>query len=69
MADTNLKLKIDTSELDRLAIGGRIYDMLDLANMDNSLTTDNGKIAIYEKDIIDIFYLVNRSYKRTIKII
>ncbi len=64
--DKTIKLKLDTKEIDRVSIGGMLYDALDYGNMNNIYGTkedkSNGiKIATISKDDIwNLIKLVNR---------
>ena len=70
MANMNIgcSVTVDTNELDRLAIGGRLYDAFNVFKGKNIFdtrqkaiihsSTDN-TIVISEKELIDIFKLVN----------
>jgi hypothetical protein len=64
----NYKLTIDTKDIDRLAIGARIYDMLDAENRSNKLNRDTTGWYIREKDIQDMFNMVNIEWKDHISI-
>jgi hypothetical protein len=55
----NVKLSVDAEELDRLAIGGRIYDKFNLSNAYNIFKVKDGELVIYEKDIENIVNLIN----------
>ena len=66
MAKANVELKVDTKEIDRLAIGGRVYDALDTECLHNKLHlvgNINGIpiMGIKESEVIELFKLVNRS--------
>lgn len=72
MVRSEIKLMVDTKAVDRLAIGGRIYDMLDSENIDNRLKTvetDNGSLTlgINESDIMEMLNLVN-PYRNSCKL-
>lgn len=61
----SLKISVDSSELDRLAIGARVYDALnwqvDRINFNCILTSEKetGDILIRESDLLKLIQLVN----------
>lgn len=59
MANSQIKLNVNTKELDRLAIGARLYDMLDASNINNKLSKG---LTVSEETIQEMINLVNRSY-------
>lgn len=67
MANMNkgITLTIDSKELDRLAIGARLYDMF-LMNTDTinfssiiKLDSESGELRIKEQDLLKIIEMVN----------
>lgn len=62
----SLKVSVDTSEVDRIAIGTRLYDMLDGSNPFNKLHRDDNGWYMNEEDIKDMFNLVNARWAGTI---
>lgn len=53
-------IEANSKELDRLAIGARLYDMLDLDNMLNSVTkSGDGTGTISEETIRKMINMVN----------
>ena len=64
--DKNIKLNIDSSELDRLVIGGRMYDALtfstDRINVHSiiKIDKDTGDILINESELLKLMQLANR---------
>lgn len=59
MAGLSAKLTVDTKDIDRIAIGMRLYDMLDMQCAINKLHNDDGQLYINEKDIVSMYRLVN----------
>lgn len=65
MANSNLKITVDSKELDRLAIGGRLYDMFKGSDDKINFSTiiefdrDTGDIFIRESDLLKAIQLVN----------
>lgn len=58
------KLNIDTKELDRLAIGGRLYDMLDRTSIGNKAIKNNqGDLSITDETIATMIELVNPHWR------
>lgn len=64
MANTNISVTVDTKEIDRLAIGARLYDMLDIGNINNKLTKG---LTVSEETIKEMLRLVNKDYDNTVK--
>ncbi|MBH1941648.1 hypothetical protein I5677_12165 [Mobilitalea sibirica] len=58
MANAKLNTTVDTDGIDRLAIGGRLYDMFKCSR-DSKIKFDGQEMYMKEQDIIDMFYLVN----------
>lgn len=65
--DKNIKLNIDSSELDRLVIGGRMYDALTFSTTDCinvhgiiKIDKDTGDILINESELLKLMQLANR---------
>lgn len=56
-----LKAEQYISEIDRIAIGVRLYDMFKADNVNNKLHADNGTAYINEKDINAMYQLVNQT--------
>lgn len=56
-----LKVEQYISDVDRIAIGVRIYDMFKADNVNNKLHTDNGTAYMNEKDINAMYQLVNQT--------
>ena len=56
-----LDVTVNSREIDRLAIGTRIYDVLDMSQENNSIKYDkeNGNLIIPKEKIIEMFELVN----------
>ena len=50
----------DTAEIDRVAIGVRLYDMFKATNANSKLHSD-GEMYMHEKDINAMFQLVNNT--------
>lgn len=76
MADSNIKLTVDSSELDRLAIGGRLYDALspktERVNPASILGFDHDThtIMIKESDLMKLIQLVTPTQStRRIKLV
>lgn len=63
MAKTLFRVSVDTDEIDRLAIGGRVYDKLNLSNPDNIFKVKDGELVLYEMDIENIVNLINEPNK------
>ena len=59
VTDISVKLSVDTSEIDRVSIGMRLYDMLSMCSPRRRLKMDDGQLSLTEKDINDMFHLVN----------
>ena len=57
-------IKVDMSEIDRISIGARLYDMLDAGNENNRLRVKDGNVVIFEKDIAEMFRLVNPFWEK-----
>ena len=59
-----ITLKLDTKEIDRVSIGGMLFDALDYENVNNVYGFKEDKecrtIQISKKDIIKLIKLVNR---------
>lgn len=64
MANTNIGITVDTKEIDRLAIGARLYDMLDIENINNKLAKG---LTVSEETIKEMLKLVNKDYDNVIK--
>ena len=67
MAELKARVEIDTRELnrlssdiDRMAIGARLYDMFNMRQMHNKIHYDDG-LYMHEKDINAMFQLVNNT--------
>ncbi len=64
--DKNIKLNIDSSELDRLVIGGRMYDALTFSNDHINFHSiikqdeDTKEILINESELFKLIQLANR---------
>ena len=56
---TDITINVNTSELDRLAIGIRLYDMLDLGNYNNCFIKSSEGFIISDKTLEDMLKLVN----------
>lgn len=54
-----MKIGVDIAEVDRIAIGVRLYDMFISDDVNSKVRRDNGKLFIYEDDINEMFKLVN----------
>lgn len=74
--DKNIKLSVDSSEIDRLAIGARVYDAFkwkaNSVNFNCILTSEKetGDILIRESELMDLIQLVNEGQPdRNIRII
>jgi hypothetical protein len=39
----SMKISVDTTDIDRIAIGMRLYDMLDKSNVSNKVHNDDGQ--------------------------
>lgn len=65
--DLNMKIGVDTEELDRLVVGARCYDALRLKwckgymNDHSILVLHEGKIMISKQALLDLIRLVNYS--------
>jgi len=59
MPGKGIKLTVDTSEIDRVAIGCRLYDAFSGSNTINKIQYDDGVAYMTEKDINDMYKLVN----------
>ena len=55
----NVKIAIDITEIDRISIGVRLYDMFNMSNKFNKIKDDNGQLYISENDIKEMFKLIN----------
>lgn len=64
MANTNIGITVDTKEIDRLAIGARLYDMLDIENINNKLAKG---LTVSEETIKEMLKLVNKDYDNVVK--
>lgn len=60
MAEFKMKLEVDTTDVERIAIGVRIYDMFKADNVNNKLHNDLGTY-INERDINAMYQLVNNT--------
>lgn len=58
---TTIKLSVDTSDVDKIAIGIRLYDMFSMRNPCNKIYHDKGKPYMTENDINAMYQLVNQT--------
>jgi hypothetical protein len=76
MANNKITLTVNTKEVDRLCIGGMIYDALDYGNADNVYgvserdESGNTTVTLSKDDIIKLIKLVNKNnmFKDIIKV-
>ncbi len=63
MAKSNITsgMNINTKDIDRIAIGCRLYDAFDTTSAFNILHSDDGKLYVHECDIEKMFQLVNQN--------
>lgn len=59
MANGSIGINVDAKGIDRLAIGGRLYDMLDAGNEFNILHNDGSKLFVSYEDLYSMIKLVN----------
>jgi len=65
MADLKIPVKVDMKEIDRICIGGRLYDALDwdkeIINPQKIINYDKetGEIIVKESDLLKLIQLVN----------
>lgn len=65
--DKVIKIGVDTKAIDRICIGGMLYDALSYGNLSNIFTNDEEGIIISEKELLKLIDMVNRNSMLSMK--